>query len=726
MRTRKIGPEEDARLAALREFDALDGESDPELDEIVHLATRLFGVSIALVSLVDRSSQVFAARAGLDMTGTGRDVSFCAHTLYNDDILVIPDASQDPRFADNPLVTGEPHIRFYAGAPLRSASGFWLGSLCLIDQQPRGDLSPGDRESLKHLARLALDRLEHRRLVTAAGAGQSRFENIAATSQDAIVCTDRSGTVRFWNSTAERLLGYSAAEVLGQPVDLIIPPELREQHNASMRRALDGTAPHRVGKTVELEALHKDGRLLPIELSLSMWYEGGEASFGAILRDVSDRRVNEERLHHLAHHDTLTELPNRAMTLLRLAERMDRQQPVDLLLLDLDEFKEINASVGHRAADQLLVQIARRLLHCVRLGDMVARLGGDEFAVVLPGGGEAAAERICDALTAPFAIGGEYFHIGVSIGIARSPDHADTAEQLLANAELAMYQAKREGRRCARTYTEALRQDSSRRHARECDLRRALDNGEFVLFYQPQVSLDDGRLIGAEALVRWQHPTRGLLLPNEFLGAIEEALLAVELGTWVLDTACAQAARWHGLGLRLRMGVNLFEAQFSNGNLPSQVQSTLERVGLSPTSLELEITENIILRQDATMRDALGALHARGVAISFDDFGTGYASLSMLKSYPLSRLKIDRSFVQDISVNGTDAVIVGAVAALGNGLGLDVIAEGIETQAQRDLLRGTGCGSGQGYLFGRPMPADAFEQWVREWDGDPMQADLAA
>ncbi|RYY43672.1 MAG: EAL domain-containing protein [Sphingomonadales bacterium] len=722
MRIAKIGPDEDARLAALYEFEALSGEVDPELDEVVGLASRLFDVPIALVSLVDRTEQVFAARVGLDVCGTSRDVSFCAHALGSDDILVVPDATQDPRFAGNPLVTGDPKIRFYAGVPLRAASGHVLGSFCIIDRKPRNGLSAQDRKSLRQLARLALDRLEIGRVHAAGRIGQSRFQNIAATSPDAIVCADHDGRITFWNRTAERLFGHAATDAIGRDLDIVVPEHMRGGHHGGLQRVAAGGLPKLVGKTIELEALRKDGTTIPIELSLSMWHEAGRASFGAIMRDITERRSHEDRLFHLAHHDALTGLPNRTVVFRRTAEAMAADEPIHLLLVDLDGFKSVNDTIGHRAGDLLLNEVAARLLNCVQGVDTVARLGGDEFAVLMSARDPVAsgpvdpgfvAGGILAALAAPFRVDGQPIHITASIGIASTPDHAATPEELLSNADLAMYQAKREGRRCHRVFTEALRHDALRRRAYEGELRRALDREEFVLFYQPQVDLADGRLIGAEALVRWQHPERGLLVPAEFLRAVEEGLLAVELGQWVLETACAQAAHWRARGWRFRMGVNLFEAQFSSGGLAEQVRAVLDRSGLPPAALELEITENIILRHDETMRDALGALHAEGVAIAFDDFGTGFASLSMLKAYPLSRLKIDRSFVENIGTDPVDAVIVSAVAALGSGLGLDVIAEGIETQGQCDLLRASGCRSGQGYLFGRPMPAAAFEHWMQ-------------
>jgi diguanylate cyclase (GGDEF)-like protein/PAS domain S-box-containing protein len=718
MRTPKILADETTRLSALYEYDALNSGPDPQLEEVVDLASRLFEVPIALVSLVDSDTQVFAAKTGLAACGTSRDVSFCAHELDSDDILVVNDALHDPRFYDNPLVTGEPNIRFYAGAPLRSPLGYTIGRLCIIDRNPRNGLSARDRKSLRDLARLAMDRLDHRRLTVASHIGQSRFHNIAATSPDAIVCADHAGKITFWNSTAERLFGFLAEEAIGRDLDLIVPHAMRGGHGGGLKRVAAGGPTRLVGKTIALDAMHKDGRNFPIELSLSMWDEDGNASFGAIMRDITQRRENEDRLFQLAHHDALTALPNRTVVLERLEEAIAQEEPFHLLLVDLDGFKGVNDTGGHSLGDKLLKQVAERLLDCSRSIDTVARLGGDEFAILIAGSNsrepEMAADCIISAIGSAFLIEAQRVHIGASVGIASFPDHGCSAEELLSNADLAMYQAKREGRRCKRVFTDSLRKTALNRRAFEDELRRALDEEEFVLFYQPQVDLRDNRVIGAEALVRWRHPTRGLLLPSEFLPAIEAGMFAVELGAWVLETACAQAVSWRAQCTHFRMGVNLFEAQFGSGNLAADVRRILERTGLPAAGLELEVTENVILRHDGTMLGALEELHLDGVAIAFDDFGTGFASLSMLKTYPLTRIKIDRSFVTDIGIDPTDAVIVSATAALGAGLGLDVIAEGVETEGQRDLLRLAGCNSGQGYLFGKPMSATDFERYTFE------------
>ncbi|SEN27771.1 PAS domain S-box-containing protein/diguanylate cyclase (GGDEF) domain-containing protein [Sphingomonas gellani] len=721
MRIAKLLPDESERLAALDEYGVEEGEVDSGLDDVTDLAARLFGVTTALVTLVGDTRQLFAGRTGTQLCGTDRNVSFCSHALDGDDLLVVPDARLDPRFFDNPLVSGEPGIRFYAGVPLRNHAGHVLGTLCLIDPQPRAGLPARDRKALRELAALALNKLEQRRLETARRAGQRRFHNIAATSPDAIVCADDQGRITFWNATAEKLFGFTRAEAIGNGLDLIVPHHMRGGHGNGLHRVAGGGAPRLVGKTIELNAMHRDGHEFPIELSLSMWREDGHASFGAIMRDISERRRNEDKLFHLAHHDPLTGLPNRNVLFDRIAERIDQHCPAHLLFVDMDGFKPVNDTAGHGVGDAVLKQVGDRLVECVGAVDTVARIGGDEFAVlIVPSEGHGAptddpdhaADCIIASLGKPYAVEGQAVHLGASVGIASFPAHAHSAEELISGADLAMYQAKREGRRCRRTFNVALREQALARREREEELRRAIDGDEFELFYQPQVDLADGRLIGAEALLRWNHPERGLVGPGDFLPAIEQGLLATEIGTWILEVACSQAVAWRRILPGFRMGVNLFSAQFGTGTLAALVAAVLDRCGLDAAGLELEVTENIILRHDATMLDALRTLHDSGVGIALDDFGTGYASLSVLKTYPLTRLKIDRSFVRDMRTDHTDALIVSTIAALGNGLGLDVIAEGIEEEGQRALLQVSGCRSGQGYLFGHPMPAKDFERLI--------------
>ncbi|TXN53300.1 EAL domain-containing protein [Methylobacterium sp. WL2] len=714
MRLPPILVAEDARIAALAEYDLVDSAPAPAFAQIVALAARLFQVPTAFVSLLDRDRQVFHAKVGLSLCETDREVAFCSHTVAQTDVLVILDATLDPRFHDNPLVTGPPHIRFYAGIPLQAPSGHAVGTLCLADTRPRNSFSDADRQILRQLADLTLDRLELRRLEVAQRASQSRFVQIASTSPDGIVCADATGHITFWNAAAERIFGYSAAEALGHAIDLIVPERMRGGHGGGLHRVAGGGKPRLLGKTVELPARHKDSTEFPIELSLSRWEEQGRAAFGAIVRDIRERRANEDRLFRLAHLDPLTELPNRAVLCERLTEIVTAGRAVSVLIFDLDGFKEINDSHGHATGDAALKAMAARLLACVRPIDTVSRLGGDEFVVLMPDIGDPlraaeVADTIIAAVAEPFEHEGQTLRLGTSVGIAMAPAHGDSADDLLSCADLALYQAKGDGRHCHRLFTPVLRQQAQRVRSCRDELGRAVERGEFVLFYQPQVRLSDGSLVGAEALIRWQHPDRGLLAPAAFLDVLDTSCYAAPVGNWVLRTACTQAAAWREAGApEFRIGVNLCSAQVQRGDLAETVRATLLDTGFPAAGLELEITENIVLRHDAEMVAALRSLREAGVGIAFDDYGTGYASLSLLKRFPLTRLKIDRSFVTGMLTSHQDVTIVRAILQLGHGFKLEVIAEGIETEAEHARLRAKGCQEGQGYLFGKPMPADVF------------------
>jgi diguanylate cyclase (GGDEF)-like protein len=439
---------------------------------------------------------------------------------------------------------------------------------------------------------------------------------------------------------------------------------------------------------------------------------GGITVFG---RDVTEQHRAEEALRRLAYSDALTGLANRTRLRELLGLAMVRPAPAALLLLDLDGFKHVNDSMGHGAGDVVLRDVATRLAS--RLGDRgtLARLGADEFAMLLPGVDSAAeAEAIAGELLAalaadPFRTGGRMFHIGASIGLVFVPLGFGTdPDVVMANADLALFRAKAVGGGACQTFDTGIRQEYEVRRLLEEDIGRAVASGEFELHYQPQVRLADGALVGAEALLRWRHPTRGLLSPSLFLEALETSPHACAVGYWIIDEACQQAAAWRADGLTLRIGINLFGEQLRAGGLAEKIEAILARWALPPEMLELELTENIALRHEQGMLAPLRILRARGVGIAFDDFGTGFASLTMLKDFPLTRLKIDRGFIASLPEGAHDAAIVDALLALGRNLSLEVIAEGIETAAQAEFLAARGCSEGQGYLFSRPLPPEAF------------------
>ncbi|MCC2976774.1 EAL domain-containing protein [Sphingomonas sp. PL-96] len=718
MRRAKIGADEGARLGAVRDYDPGDLAADPALQEIATIAARRFDAPIALITLVRESEQIFLARTGIDRSGTDRDISFCSHALGSDDLLVVPDATLDPRFAGNPLVVGPPYVRFYAGVPLRVPSGHVLGTLCVVDPQPRNGLSARDRQALRALGAQALGQLEALRLERAHAEGPHRFRQLAVQSSDAIVSTDAQGRITFWNDAAERLLGMDASQALGRALADFLPAI--EGPAASRDKPFHPGRHVPVGEPFDSDARRKDGALLPVSLSLLSTGRDAGAGYDVVLRDGAARHRADDLAYRAASQDALTGLPSLAVLIDRLEGHTARGDEVHLLRLGLTDLPEPNAADPGHVRDLVLKEVAGRVVDSVRHGDTVTRLG-TEFVVLrvaTPGEPQSAAlivaDRILGSLIAPAEAGEQPVRLGAHIGIACFPKHADTPDALMEAAAGALQQARREGRRTRRVHGEAMRRDPAENDGLHEPLVQALARGEFELFYQPQVDLGTGDLVGAEALIRWNHPQRGLLTPADFLGTIDNSPLAVPVGTWVLEAACSQAVVWRQRHSTFRMGVNLFGAQLHSRGFAEEVLAILDRTGLPASGLELEITEKVMLDRSTEELGALSALHAQGVGIAFDDFGTGYASLCMLKDTPLTRLKVDRSFVKDIAEGGPDAMIVAAVATLGTGLGLDVLAEGIEDEAQWTLLRASGCRTGQGYWIGHPMRAADFDAWMHD------------
>jgi diguanylate cyclase (GGDEF)-like protein len=430
--------------------------------------------------------------------------------------------------------------------------------------------------------------------------------------------------------------------------------------------------------------------------------------------DITERRQAEAKISHMALHDALTNLPNRLFFRQEIENRLahlGRDQKFAVLCLDLDQFKTVNDTLGHPFGDKLLCQVGERLNACLREGDCVARLGGDEFAILQdsltePVDTPSLLARIIEVVSAPFDLDGHQVVIGVSIGVAMAPADAKDPDQLLKNADMALYRAKVDGRGTFRFFEREMDARMQARRALELDLRRAIVNGEFELYYQPLVDLVSEQISGFEALIRWNHPERGLVMPSDFIALAEETGLIVPIGEWVLRQACAQAAKWPDA---VRVAVNLSPVQFKTQGLCQVVVNALARAGLAGDRLQLEITESVFLLNNESTLDTLHQLRALGVRISMDDFGTGYSSLSYLRSFPFDKIKIDRSFVHDLSDNKESRAIIRAVVGLGSSLGMSTTAEGVETQEELDYMKRQGCTEGQGYFFSRPRPAKDVE-----------------
>ncbi len=694
------------RVAALAKSGLLDLSSDETFASVVEAAADKLRAPISTISLIDSEQQVYFAQVGISASSSPRETSFCSRTVELNEVIIIPDASQDPRWSESPLVVGAPHIRFYAGIPIL-LEGQPIGTFCVIDTAPRVGLTSEEHLYLERYAALAAELLELRALRAQRRTEVVRFKQMAETSPDSMLVGDVEGRILYWNAAAEQLFSYTVTDIDRLRINNLVS-EAGLGSQAAFRDWMDCS----LGKAREIGIVDRDLTVRRMEASVSRWRENGETVYGAILRDVSERQERERALLDLAHHDPLTGLPNRSLLRSRL-EGWLGDGPVSVLLVDLDGFKDVNDTFGHAAGDEVLRGAAERLLTCVRDHDVVARIGGDEFVVALHCCGDSlaaasVAKRIVDTMEQPFVLNHRMVNIGASVGIALAPSQAESIDDLLFCADLAVYKAKRDGRHRHRVYTPTLRAAVSERQRFVHEFHRALEREEFVLHYQPQVRLRDGALVGAEALIRWQHPDHGLLQPAAFLPALLSSRHSVAVNDWVLRTACRQAAAWLGsAGAHFRMGVNACATRLHSGEIAEITAEVLAETGLPPGNLELEITETVILAKEGASVAGLRALRERGIGIAFDDFGTGYASLSLLEDFPLTRLKIDRSFVQKMN-DKPDVPVIRAILQLAKGFGLDVVAEGIETEDQMRRLHRKGCAEGQGYLFSRPVPAETF------------------
>lgn len=708
-------PNESARLNALADYGLDQEQMLQSLDPVVRIASRMFDMPVAAVNMIGSDHVFFAASVGVGDVDMRRDVSFCAHAITQSDVMVVPDATLDERFHDNPLVVGEANLRFYAGVPLLSPDGLALGALCVIDDRPHSDFSQEDRQRLLELAKMAADRLELRRIEVSTERSRPPFHEYAGSSSSAVIWFDEQLQIIEWNNAAAEVSGYRLEDKNALQFDLLLPERERAHFRALITQAIDAYSLDQINIPTEVTGLRKDGSEFRFSFALFGWRDGGHMKFEAVLKDLSAQQREEEALRQQANIDGLTGLANRGKFYRSVEEILISPAPATVLMIDLDGFKDVNDTLGHTLGDAILCEVANRLSQLVSSEDLVARIGGDEFAILLANVTDAAtamhvADAVLAAIAQPINVDGNEVRVAASCGVALAPTQAQEALELVGNADLALFKAKSNGRGRVFLFVPALRMEAMARRLYGLELHRAVDKGEFLLFYQPQINMADGTITGAEALIRWLHPERGLLTPAAFLPALEGGPLAATVGSWILDEACAQAAYWRRSGAPdFRIGVNLCSAQFRVGDLAAEVMETLARHGLPAEALELEVTENIVLDNDDIVLEILQRLHQQGVGIAFDDFGTGYASLSLLKTYPLSRIKIDQSFVRGILTSKRDASVVRAIIDMARNFDLEVIAEGIETQAEYNYLRREQCDEGQGYLFGAPMPVSQFE-----------------
>ncbi len=547
---------------------------------------------------------------------------------------------------------------------------------------------------------------------------------------DSVTTTDLEGKIVSWNRGSEKTFGYTAEDAIGQPIAI-----LHKEENIPALRGYVTTLLETGIYNAELELVTKSKKLIPISFSLSLLRDENGSPIGivGINKDNTARKEAEEALleqkellHYQAHHDPLTELPNRTFFTQRLEACIEKSTRnkigFALFFIDLDRFKDINDSLGHEIGDSVLKIIANRLKSLIRKEDTLARLSGDEFTIIMGDVKEVKdasrlAEKILGILAEPIYIDRELLYVSGSIGISIYPEHALDAEYLLKFADTAMYNAKKEGRNTYKFYTSEMTESALEHMSMKTFLRQAVDNEEFFIHYQPQIDTLSNTMVGLEALIRWQHPTKGLLSPSSFIALAEETGLIIEIDRWMMKCAMKQISHWYAMGLDPGiLALNLSIKQLEGSDFIQELKDNLETFSFRPEWLELEITERQMMKKTEDVIAKLREINDLGIGISIDDFGTGYSSLSILKRLPINRLKIDRSFIDDILKDKDDVAIVKAIMALGKSLNLDLIAEGVETEEQRDFLIDKGCTHMQGHYFSYPVFAEEIE---KKWLGIP-------
>jgi diguanylate cyclase (GGDEF)-like protein/PAS domain S-box-containing protein len=594
-------------------------------------------------------------------------------------------------------------------------STIWISEDITARKQIEAELAQTQRQ---------LEQRVHERTADLEKANQ-QLDAMFQSSPMAIYTRDLQGIVTSWNPAAERILGWTAAEIVGERLPSL--DQDRERELVELRRRVLG------GDTLlqkEMCLPRNDGQPVHMDMTFAPMRDAQGAITGylTIVADITERKKAEQQALFLAHHDALTGLPNRLLLQDRLDQAVTQAERSRthgaLIYLDLDNFKQINDTLGHACGDQLLREVTARLKECVRESDTISRQGGDEFLIVLrdlPDTQAAAPvlDKVMTRMQQPLHINGHDLSTSVSMGVALFPEDGRDFETLLRKADLAMYRAKEAGRNTYRYFNEEMSTQASEHMAMRNGLRRALENGELELHFQPQVHLGSGQVLGAEALLRWRTPDGNTVMPGRFIPVAEESGLIVPIGEWVIMEACRQASAWRNAGLpHLCVAVNLSAVQFRRGNIEQTVLQALEATGLPPDCLELELTESIMLQNVEQVLGTVRRLKLLGVKLSIDDFGTGYSSLSYLKRFDIDKLKIDQSFIRDLASDPDDAAIVRAIVQMAHSLNLKTIAEGVETDDMRHMLRVFQCDEAQGYLFARPMPAREFERYLRSRRGD--------
>lgn len=879
--------DEKLRLAALARYHILDTGPERQYDDIVTLAASICGTPMAIVTLIDENRQWFKSRRGIDLQETSREIAFCNHTITKPDLFVVQDAHQDPRFSSNPLVVGNPYIRFYAGVPLMTSDGQSLGSLAVLDRVPRvlttdqmlalrilgkevisqfelrkalKSLQDAieERERIEGRLRVSHEDLERRvaartlelhranailktefdERMRQAGLSQALIDSLPGifyvfdeegrflrwnrnfeiiteysneevahsnpmdyfgseadkvrvadrikkvlleggafveadlttrsrkripyyltgerivldgkpyvsgmgiditerlraeeslrlrnraieASVNAVIITDLDSNIEYANPAFERITGYTVDEALGRNWRFLYREDTEQPGLLTMRTAIQT----REEGVALLRNYRKDGELFwnDVRIAPVRAPDGAVTHFVGVLNDITDVKNYEEQLERQANFDPLTALANRNVLKDRIRQAIAIAQrhgnSIAVGFMDLDNFKFINDSLGHNIGDELLKRVADRLVSCMRGQDTIARYGGDEFAFVLTDVKDetqvaAMMERILKTIDRPFSVEGHKFFVSCSMGLSFFPRDGHDPDTLLKNADTAMYRAKESGRNNFQYYTPAMNQRVRERLSLESRLRQALDNEEFVIHYQPKVNLRTGRIVGAEALLRWCPVGGEMVSPTTFIPLAEETGLIIPIGDWVLRMACSHNKILQDAALPpLGIAVNISARQFEPRSICATVGDALAASGLGASFLELELTETLVMENPEEVIKVLRELKEMGLRLSIDDFGTGYSSLSYLQRFPVDRLKIDQSFVRDIGADPNDAIIARAIISLGHSLGMSVIAEGVSTVEQLSFLRENGCDEMQGFLFSRPVPFDEMMRMLKD------------
>lgn len=751
-----IPDDEPERLAELRALKILDTEAEEAFDSLTRLAAFICGTPIALVSLIDAKRQWFKSRVGLEATETPRDISFCGHAILDpDQLFVVTDASKDERFRGNPLVTGDPNIRFYAGMPLKTNPGNAIGTLCVIDRVPR-DLSDKQREALVTLSNAVVAHLNLRRRLSRHERFYAMLAQVNATiarvSDAESLCgeacragVDMGGLKMVWIGRLDAATGEIrpiawADSQGGELTETMIRGVADDPFDRALTTEVLSTGDAQVVNHVAADprAHVRDAKLahglpacavLPLSVGGTPWgtiniYAGQKDFFDTFYLDRAkefagdisfglDRLQKARDIHYLSFYDAVTDLPNRIFLEDKFRTVAPQIHCGCLLLVGMGRLDKIAAAYGPSAADVILKQATQRLRANAQEGTILALIRRGLFALFLPGGDPAnfsrfATQRLAQALAAPYTIGDQAIGCPVHLGASFFPDDGTTVDVLLTAAEQAL-QSARGRNEPFRFYNKKIDETAAEQLRLEAELRKAIDRKELVNYYQPKVDLATGKIVGAEALMRWLHPGRGLVSPAQFIPVLESSGLILEAGRQALARAIADWCKWRELGLNApRIAVNATVLQLTSKNFIQDIEAAFAATGGEPAALSIELTESSLMNETQKVSEMLQALRKLGIPIAIDDFGTGYSSLAYLVTLPIDELKIDRAFVIRMTTEPAYLGLVNTVISLAHSLNLKVVAEGVETQEQANLLRLLKCEQAQGYLYSKPVPVEDF------------------